>query len=316
MAISLAIRLVKADDLTIITDSKVAMSLLADLPKLAMTGFIGVSYPSETIHLYDSVKNHGGIIRVTWVKGHSGVMGNEKADKLASRALTSPDIIIEGSQAGVQDLFLSGRTLKELTAWVDSSLPWVKEARYLRYNRLTSQTKQSWDKSPPLKNVAKSIWTGLRNPQETEFLWKWFWGLLLEGSILLEDLRCPWCPRTPPTLEHIIWECGPSPWRTAVHSSDFMDIGPGIDWDLIPLLPKLAPLRDRQTLEETERQEKMILLAKSGNEMLSEKIISSERRDSRWGQVLRNRLKVLQAFWSKRRSDLAKVAKSAAKVVK
>ncbi|KAF8915000.1 hypothetical protein CPB85DRAFT_1180770, partial [Mucidula mucida] len=79
----------KTEDLTMLSDSMTMISAITDhLQNNEDNGWIGVADQTAHKALVASLRERTGMTYLQWVKGHSGIAGNEEADKLATKGLT------------------------------------------------------------------------------------------------------------------------------------------------------------------------------------------------------------------------------------
>ena len=191
MAVVEAIRTTKSSKITIRTDSKFTMRLLAGKAlEDERNGYIYTRYKEEERSLLEAVRGHGGEIQVEWVKGHNGDINNELADKLAREAAKiQVGRTLKNKKS--YPLYLRGMKLKTLTDYI---------RLYKREDPLDSTTVKE------IKAVSLRDWkvlpreTDLLNPEGLSGHERSFLRLYLTDSLpwsrkrnWTEEENCSWC---------------------------------------------------------------------------------------------------------------------------
>ena len=260
MAIALAVEQIDSARIEIITDSKIAIKAVREAHVEERMGFVGKPYKEEKRFLLNALRAHGGSVGLTWVKGHSSDFGNDMADGAARKAINTPsETIWLGGTRGT--LSLKGATLKLITQYLDEGTDTRMEDNPQRQWGLEAIREECapWDYCPTVRTIQKEIWSSSDNPQEKEFLWKWFWNLLPEPDY------CPWCGGGY-SIIHIALDCGPLDYQTWREDVLLEDRLPRVDWVLAPILPLLSRRRDRESGRDRLRRKEIMLIAKAVNE--------------------------------------------------
>ncbi|KAK7018665.1 hypothetical protein VNI00_018351, partial [Paramarasmius palmivorus] len=237
-------------DLNIMSDSKyVIEGITKHLKKWEDSGYIGV----ENAHLFQvtaaRLRARKALTTFQWVKGHSGIDGNEKADSLANegRGKTSTDLV---DMTIPPPLHISGAKLKGITqAQAYKAIRQIKKTSYQyqrkidrkRTTRNVENARRATERLSGEKPSTKQFWRSLKNKtisrQVRNFLYKIIHGAYRLGKDW-EDIpgcesraRCPQC-QSEETLQHIllecttagqaeVWEEAETVWREATASDDW-----------------------------------------------------------------------------------------------
>ncbi len=215
--------------LHIVSDSKYLVEgLTKRLPDWEKRGWLGIANAGVLQDLAVRLRARSAITTFRWVKGHSGVEGNESADRLASRGAESTEL----SRLPVANLdFLRrGASLR----WITQKLAYkgIRVSKSKEERKATSRMietiqdalQDAFGSSP----TPKAIWKGIRGkdvPRKMrDFWWKATHNALRIGTFWSHipgyELRsvCAVCG-CEESLEHIMLECdAPGPkhlWREA-----------------------------------------------------------------------------------------------------
>lgn len=309
-AIGLALTTVRARDVTVKTDSKVAINEIRKSYGSHKRGLIDSKYPHELHPLIEVLRKRGGSLTLEWVKGHSGIKGNEMADMAAGLAHESPGEEVELDHIPPTGLTLKGRTLKEITKWVMLKRVRPMKDSY-RLESLQDVTLDKWGKEYNPKRLHRAIWnTGRWTPDTSEFLWKWMYNILADTSIKWREMACPWCREEAPSLDHTLWKCeGLKLYWLIGESMNPRGIeyeGSGVEdplnWKLLPVLTEWSKERDRKRENDRKLEERMVLILRTTWTSLTETISGGNTLEfrTRWLALLRERMDRQELWWEKK----------------
>jgi ribonuclease HI len=212
--------------LRIYSDSKYAIDgFTKNLQKWQDDGFYTVANGTLFELTVAKIRERTAPTEFVWVKGHSGVAGNEAADALAGKGSLKPDEDIINASARM-DLILPGAKLKAMTQ--------SKAYKIIRKLKMEKPTTQELLRRPATKvNMAlaqaavtvinggpppaKKIWRSTFDKDISRSI-KYFLWVVLHGAYRVGAFwdsipnhqwkgRCRGCD-TPETMEHILTECG------------------------------------------------------------------------------------------------------------
>ncbi|KAJ3820010.1 hypothetical protein F5880DRAFT_1488743 [Lentinula raphanica] len=212
-------------NLSIKSDSKTFVNgLTRDLQKWEDKGFIGIENAPEIRATAATLRDRHALTKLTWIKGHSGIEGNELADNLANEGRQkahSDEINLDIPQT----LNLTGMKLKSLTQSLAERAIKIKKMRKPAY-------KKKLERRATMCNIGRTqacieertgsipsealIWKSIRHKDIGRrvqfFLWMTVHDAYKVGSYWEQipgyehRANCQHC-RVPETMEHILLEC-------------------------------------------------------------------------------------------------------------
>ncbi|KAJ3925835.1 MAG: ribonuclease H-like protein, partial [Lentinula lateritia] len=213
-------------NLTIHSDSRTfVQGLTTHLRKWENKGFIDVENGPEIQATIASIRRRKADTTLNWVKGHSGINGNEKADELANegRQKQIPD---EVNLTIDKDLKISGARLQSVTQSLATKFIRQKKMKTAAYQksldrqatnygigRATASAPNIYGHTP----TPAAIWRSLRHKDFDRKIRCFLW-MLIHNGYKVGDFwdnipgyeprgKCGECNATTETMEHILTEC-------------------------------------------------------------------------------------------------------------
>ncbi|OSD04674.1 hypothetical protein PYCCODRAFT_1488156 [Trametes coccinea BRFM310] len=166
--------------LTILSDSKYAVDgLTLHLPKWEADGWLNTDNADLMQDVVARMRARSATTKLRWVKGHSGVHGNEQADKLAAAAVTRPAPCAQPLPPPPMQFVNTGVEMRSLTQRLAYKL--VRKQNHMGYERQATQRQisQIADAAMMTWNIPKScasLWTSIRGidmrREIRDFWWK------------------------------------------------------------------------------------------------------------------------------------------------
>ena len=152
---------------------------------------------SQTLlKIWNKLKNLKGTFNITfsWVRGHTGVLGNELADSLAKDGVRLPSLNITRFPTTLR----SSNSSKLNTAW----------NQYENIYKSTNQRKRLLLFSPKVSSIKTLSWINFSSPSESHILT----GHGNNKAHLFRINRtnsdtCRYCQTNPETIDHILFNC-------------------------------------------------------------------------------------------------------------
>jgi ribonuclease HI len=199
-----------------------AILLAENLKNWEKIGWIGVSHAklfrATTTRL--QVRFRSAPTKLQWVKGHSGIIGNKEADKLAATGASKnlPRGEIDLSAPGPPGLILSGAELHGMTQKI--LYKGIKHQKRVEKRRTTSQNleaiREAVSDNFAFNPEDSAIWQSIRNRDISrnirDFLWKSVHGALKMGPYWdnipghEERALCKECGELE-TMDHVLARC-------------------------------------------------------------------------------------------------------------
>ncbi|KAI9059681.1 RnaseH-domain-containing protein [Trametes sanguinea] len=214
--------------LEIVTDSKyVIQGLTQNLPGWEDRGWIGLANADVIKNVVARLRGRSAPTTFRWVKGHSGVLGNEEADKLASAAVaaaTNEDAqLLPPPPHGFVADGARLESLSQKLAYTAIMLHGQHEQRRASVRmveRIQATLKELWGLYP----TEAELWNGIRK-YDTRRTLRDFWWKAMHGALRVGEFwdnipgyeqraTCTTCG-VPESLEHIVVDCEA---RATVHT--------------------------------------------------------------------------------------------------
>ncbi|KAL7280620.1 hypothetical protein ACG7TL_005557 [Trametes sanguinea] len=206
--------------LTVVTDSRYVIDgLTVHLPSWEACGWLGITNAELIRDVAARLRARSAATSFRWVKGHSGVLGNEEADGLARAAATRPTPYAQPlptaplhfTSMGIQMSALTQR-LAYMAIRSHRSVEYIRPATQRQLRHILASAERVW-----CTNIqASTLWKSLRHMdmrrELRDFWWKAIHGALRVGPYwrnipTCEDrVTCAVC-QAPETLEHILLNC-------------------------------------------------------------------------------------------------------------
>jgi ribonuclease HI len=202
--------------------------LTKNLKKWEDQGWMYCKHPTLFKDIVAWMRHRSNVTDITWVKGHSGIAGNEGADALASIGANYDPIALDTFPAAPQNNIPSGAKLsalsqKDFYRGIKSlNRPPHRPSTQTNLDRIQACAVEYYDHSPP----NEAIWRATKHKDLTkkaqEFLWKSTHDAFKIGKFWrnFENFEnrgiCPHCD-TEETMEHILTECD-APGREIIWS--------------------------------------------------------------------------------------------------
>jgi len=178
IAIIEAIKIAGNRDVTIFTDSMTCIENIVDnIPQWEDKDWIDVKNSEDWKALVFLLRKKAGTTEFQWIKGHSGIEGNEKADRLADKGRTAE---LKYQQIEVPENFqITGARLQTLTQAQAYKLilrqkritpGGTNTAKRLEYIQEALNTR--WEMKPTKESIWKNLYNQDMNRKVSDFLWK------------------------------------------------------------------------------------------------------------------------------------------------
>jgi ribonuclease HI len=213
--------------LSIMSDSMYAINGITKyLQEWENQGWLFCSHPSLFKKITAWIRYRSNTTKITWIKGHNNIRGNDKADNLAregsQKNLPTTDPIPNPPQyavpSGAKLSALAQRDLYRIIKKMNPPPP--RPSTQLNIDRIQACTINYYDVSPSYETIWKSTRHKDLTKKTQEFLWKSIHNAFKIGKYWshikdFEDRgRCPHCD-TDETMEHILTECD-APGRSTI----------------------------------------------------------------------------------------------------
>ena len=229
-AILHALKAVPTDQaLHIKTDSMYAiLGLTRNLEKWEDKGWLGTKHAKVFKCLTAWMRFRSNTTRISWVKGHSGIRGNDEADKLAAegaRSVPSADAL---DLVAPENMVPSGAKLAALSqkdfyqGIMKLKRPQPRRSAEINIGRVQACAEEAYETAP----TPESVWKSTRHRDLTkktrEFLWKCMHDAFKIGKFWtrIENYEqrgiCSYC-NSEESMEHILTECS-APGREQIWS--------------------------------------------------------------------------------------------------
>ncbi|KAJ3834377.1 hypothetical protein F5878DRAFT_589510, partial [Lentinula raphanica] len=206
------------------SDSKTFINgLTRDLQRWEDRGFIGIENAPEIQATAATLRGRKALTKLTWVKGHSGIEGNEIADHLASegRQKAHPDEI---NLEIPPNLKLTGLKLKSITQSLAEKALKIKKKRVPSYRKKLERratrcnigrTQACIEETTGSSPSEALIWRSIRHKDISRRVQFFLWMTMHDAykvGMYWEQIpgyehrtNCQHC-RVPETMEHILLE--------------------------------------------------------------------------------------------------------------
>ena len=212
--------------LNLVTDSKFVIRGLTDnLARWEDRGWLGAAHPQEMQWVISKLRARSAPTTFRWVKGHSGVEGNEATDDLARKgaAIPCPRSVVPGKNEFLQKgAKLSAATQRLLYRGIRRTKETKCEPRektVMVVERVCDTIEETLHYRPRPRTLWKALKAKDVNRKARAFLWKGMHDALKIGKYWEHipgyetRANCGICGETE-TLEHILLECEAKAVRT------------------------------------------------------------------------------------------------------
>ena len=229
-AILLAISSLPPDQAIVIrTDSMYAINgLTKNLEKWEDQGWLFSKHATLFKNITAWMRFQSNKTQMVWVKGHSGIKGNEEADKLAAEGSKINIPIVDTLPAAPENMVPSGAKLSALSqkdfyrAIKKANPPPTQKKSANTIGRIQACTEEAYNTAPTISSTWKSAKHKDLTKKTQEFMWKCFHETFKIGRFW-ENINkyehrgtCTHCG-TEELMEHILTKCN-APSRTQIWS--------------------------------------------------------------------------------------------------
>jgi len=218
IAIIEAIKIAKNENVTIFTDSLTCIeNITENIMKWEDKDWSNVRNEEDWKILVYLLRKKSGTTEFKWVKGHSGIEGNEKADKLADKGRTAED---KYNPIEVPKSFqITGARLQTLTqaqaykliiSQKETTPGGQKTKERIEY--IKTEIEKKWKMRPTEEMIWKGIYNNDTNRKISDFIWKVTHNRIKCGSFFNqipnweEKQYCYRCKQIE-SVSHILLEC-------------------------------------------------------------------------------------------------------------
>ncbi len=205
--------------LHIVTDSKyVIEGLTVHLPKWERIGWVGVANADVIAETASALRSRCALTTFRWVKGHSGVRGNEEADRLAGEAADLPTPFRPISLPPPRRYLPPGASLAHLTQRLayQGICTWKPLPERATTGKQLALVRNAVLAVTGVDYTAETVWTLLRSDPVSkkvrDFLWKALHGAHKVGAYWKNipgyeaRATCAVCSALD-SMEHILVDC-------------------------------------------------------------------------------------------------------------
>ncbi|KAH9856131.1 hypothetical protein C2E23DRAFT_866206 [Lenzites betulinus] len=205
--------------MTIITDSMyVYKGLTTSLKRWEDRGWTGVANGDVIKRVVARLRRRSAKTYLTWVKGHSGILGNVEADALAGRGALDVRVQMPLMPEEEMRFLAPGARLVATSQKLayENILTWCKPATRTRSERAISMIKSALNEEVGVWPTAESIWNNIWSKdmsiRVSVFFWKAVHGAHRVGEYWSKipgyegRAVCPTCNEVE-SMEHILAEC-------------------------------------------------------------------------------------------------------------